>query len=222
MLTLYTGIGRLTLQKIENGKRIPIILMNRQEYALAPHELVLWSTLAFQILTMEEMKQYYFLELKRQNLSDKPDFAYLLRRLLVRGIVAEGSGVTAVDALYRLLCQMHITPVQNHMFMRVLTCLKLWMKGQLSLAMFPRYLKRPVNTKLETLILKLSEDLSFTVAELLGVMEHTIPTETALHQISETQKGEVLSEQVTLHHTQYPVLEGIANLYFKKQILLDK
>ena len=39
MLTLYTSIGRLTKQKLQNGTELPVILMGGQEHALAPHDL---------------------------------------------------------------------------------------------------------------------------------------------------------------------------------------
>ena len=224
MLTLYTGIGHLTIQRTRNGKRLPVILMNQQEYALTEPELLLWSLLAFQILTQEELTTYFSTEMKRQNLSDTPDFSHYLRRLLLRGIVAEGTGVTAVDALYRLLSQMHITPVKESFPLRLWTCLKLWGCGHLPLSMFPHYLKKPKNQPLELLILRLSSRLSFSVAELLSCMDisDAIPSQDDIDRICNCIKTGELAEQTALHHTQYPVLQSVANLYLKKQIILDK
>lgn len=224
MLTLYTGIGHLTVQKNKSEKALPIVIMNGQEYALADCELLLWSSLAFQILTLEELEHSYNAALKYQKISETPDFSYVLRRLLMRGLVAEGTGVTGVDALYRLLSQMHLTPVRENFPLRLLTCLRLWLGGHLTLSGFSKYLKKPENTQLELFILKLSKELSFSVAELLSYMDISTapPTQTALRQTCNTMKIEELAEQTTLHHVQYPVLQSIANLYLKKQIVLNK
>ena len=52
MLTLYTAVGTLKFQKTTGGKSIPLVINNGQEYGLSDDELLLWSCLAFQILTL--------------------------------------------------------------------------------------------------------------------------------------------------------------------------
>ena len=224
MLTLYTSIGHLTTQKTQNGTVIPVVQTGGHDYALAPRELLLWSSLAFQILTKEEAQVSYINQLVPSQLSDEPDFAYILRRLLMRGIVIQGGGVTGVEALYRLLAQMHIVPVKDSLFTRCIACFRAWRHGHIPLSMFPHYPKKPSCTPMETLILKLSEELSFSVAELLGHMEYStnVPTQNDLDSVTAVMKIDDLAEQVTLHHVQLPVLQGIANLYLKKQILLER
>ena len=51
MLTLYTAVGTLKFQKTTGGKSIPLVINDGQEYGLSDDELLLWSCLAFQILT---------------------------------------------------------------------------------------------------------------------------------------------------------------------------
>ena len=63
MLTLYTSIGHLTTQKTQNGTVIPVVQTGGHDYALAPRELLLWSSLAFQILTKEEAQVSYINQL---------------------------------------------------------------------------------------------------------------------------------------------------------------
>lgn len=161
MLTLFTAIGHLTIQKNDKGTRIPIVKTGGQEYALSTHELYLWSSLAFQILTKEELQQIYHTQAKEHLRPNDSDFTYVLRRLLTRGIIVQGGGVTGVDALYRLFAQMHIVPVKASPFMRFSSCVRAWLHGHLPLTMLPRYLKKPTCTPLEALILKLAEELSF-------------------------------------------------------------
>ena len=142
----------------------------------------------------------------------------------MRGIVIQGGGVTGVEALYRLLAQMHIVPVKDSLFTRCIACFRAWRHGHIPFSMFPHYLKKPSCTPMETLILKLSKELSFSVAELLGHMEYStnVPTQNDLDSVTAVMKIDDLAEQVTLHHVQLPVLQGIANLYLKKQILLER
>lgn len=56
MLTLYTAVGTLKFQKTTGGKSIPLVINDGQEYGLSDDELLLWSCLAFQILTLHELR----------------------------------------------------------------------------------------------------------------------------------------------------------------------
>ena len=231
MLTLFTAVGHLTMQKTEYGKRLPIVRVNKKEYAVAPRELILWSGLAFQILTKEELLRFYQVGIKHQNLPGDPDFDYILRRLLIRGLVVNGTGCTAVDALYHLLGQLHIAPVNEAFHVRLFACIKLWLSGRLPFYRIPHYLKRPENTPIEALILKLAQHLSFSVAELIGFVDPSslpgvpdligLPDSPDAQRLTNPERPEDI-EQTVLDHVQYPVLEGIANLYLKKQIIFQK
>lgn len=59
MLTLYTAVGTLKFQKTTGGKSIPLVINDGQEYGLSDDELLLWSCLAFQILTLHELQDAY-------------------------------------------------------------------------------------------------------------------------------------------------------------------
>ena len=61
MLTLYTAVGTLKFQKTTGGKSIPLVINDGQEYGLSDDELLLWSCLAFQILTLHELQDAYTL-----------------------------------------------------------------------------------------------------------------------------------------------------------------
>ena len=113
MLTLYTAIGTLKFVKNTNGKSTPMVLNNHQEFGLCDHELILWSCLAFQILQIHELESAYNVRLKNSGRPDGLAFSYYLNRLLLRGLIAKGEGVTGVDALYQLLGKLHILPVHE-------------------------------------------------------------------------------------------------------------
>lgn len=222
MLTIFTAIGHLSLHKIDSGKRIPFVQMDQEEYAMSPHELLLWSGLAFRIMTKNELQDYYNLEISRQKLPEKPDFDYILRRLLIRGIIVNGTGRTAVDALYRLLGPLRIIPVRDRLHLRLFACIRLWLRGHLSFCQFLHYMKRPENTPMENLLLKLVTESSFSAAQLIGCIDAGSQADPSSGIETPCTDSHDYIEYTALHHPQYPVLQGIANLYLKKQILFLK
>lgn len=226
MLTLYTTVGHLALRKGQNQKNYPEVHIHGQEYALVPEELVLWSSLAFQILTLDELKEAYQEGIALQGITSSGTFEYFLRRLLIRELIVKGSGLTGVDALYRLLGGLYIKPTQNSVFLRLFTCIRLYTKGDLSLSQFQQRLKKPENTKLEKLVLELSHTLPLSVAELLSYVElnSSLPPQKALQELYETTEEtcDTLAEKVQLHKTQLPIMQAIGNLYLQKQILFSK
>lgn len=226
MLTLYTAVGHLTLRKGQNHTNYPMVLIGKQEYGLVPEELALWSCLAFQILTLEELKKFYQEGLESKGIYSSGSFEYFLRRLLMRELITKGSGLTGVDALYRLLGNLYLEPVKDSWFLRLFTCIQLYTNGTLPLSEFQQRLKKPENTKLETLILGLSHELSLSVAELLEYVDSqsNLPPKVALQELYDNTEEtcDTLAEQVQIHQTQLPVLQAIGNLYLHKQILFNK
>lgn len=226
MLTLYTTAGHLALRKGQNQRNYPVVLINKQEYALVPEELVLWSCLAFQILTFDELKTAYQEGIKQQGISPSSTFEYFLRRMHLRELIVDGCGLTGVDALYRLLGGLYIHPVKDSVFARLFTCIQLYANGKMKLPEIHKRLKKPENTKLEKLVLELSQTISLSVAELLSYvdMHSALPPKEALESLydSTEETCDTLAEKVQLDKTQLPLMQAIGNLYLQKQILFLK
>ncbi len=228
MLTLYTAVGNLTIRKGSNQKQYPVILLNQREYALVPQELVLWTSLAFQILTRQELEKLYTTELTKQKISDDLSFEHFLRRLLLRGLITEGNGLTGVDALYGLLGTLYIEPVKNTRSIRLFTCIQQFIDGGMKMSDIGKHLKAPANSKLEELILKLTHMLPLSVAELLGYMELGEQIDIPLHQAMDVlykekeETCDTLAQKARINHMQLPVLQAIGNLYLHKQILFQQ
>ena len=116
MLTLYTAVGTLKFQKTTGGKSIPLVINDGQEYGLSDDELLLWSCLAFQILTLHELQDAYTLRQIQKEGPKGLSFQHYLNRLSLRGLVVSGIGLTGVDALYRLLGSLTIIPFEGYLF----------------------------------------------------------------------------------------------------------
>ena len=209
MLTLYTAVGTLKFQKTTGGKSIPLVINDGQEYGLSDDELLLWSCLAFQILTLHELQDAYTLRQIQKEGPKGLSFQHYLNRLSLRGLVVSGIGLTGVDALYRLL--------------GLFGCVQLYLEGTIGAKEFGRYLKKKPSSPMEDTILKLADKVSLTTAELVTSMEQ----EKVIHNESDIMDElytepettyQTLVDDVQIHHTQYPVLQAIANLYLNKQI----
>lgn len=227
MLTLYTAIGHLTFKKTTSGKPIALVINNDQEYGLSEYELVLWSCLAFQILQIHELKAAYNKRLPTKETTTPLPFSHYLNRLLLRGLITKGEGMTGVDALYRLLGELYITPIDNPFLPRLFTCIGLYLKGKIQRNDFPRYLKKVPVTPIEETILKLSRTVSLSTAELLGCMEQGKKPKNdgdvwAFLYQNPADTYRTLSDQAQLCHIQYPVLQAIGNLYLNQQISFEK
>lgn len=225
MLSLYTAIGVLKFAKSSNERPVPMVINNNQEYGLSEHELILWSCLAFQILQIHELKTAYEHRLQDAGKSEGLSFSHYLNRLLLRGLIAKGDGLTGVDALYRLLGNLHILPVSNSFPVRLFTCIQLRLEGKIGCRDMGKYLKKMPYTPIEETILKLTQTIPLTTAELVTCVDLKEEKESwdskelleKLYQNPDTTY-QTLMEDAQVHHIQYPVLQAIGNLYLNKQI----
>ena len=227
MLTLYTAIGTLKFVKNTDGKSTPMVLNNHQEFGLCDHELILWSCLAFQILQIHELESAYNVRLKNSGRPDGLAFSHYLNRLLLRGLIAKGEGVTGVDALYQLLGKLHILPVHETFSTRLFTCIQLYVDGKIKPGDFGKYLRKEKNTPIEETVLKLTKTIPLTTAELVTCVDQKkVPKqeEDVLTQLYDGTEDTylTLADQAQILHIQYPVLQAVGNLYLKKQISFQR
>ena len=94
MLTLYTAVGSLKFERT-NGKPVPYIINNEKEYGMSKEELLVWSCLAFQILTYPELEQVVERNCADSGQSISLPLSHYLNRLLLRGLLVKGMGVSA-------------------------------------------------------------------------------------------------------------------------------
>lgn len=102
MLTLYTAVGILRFEDCLKNHKTPIVINNHREYGLSEEEFILWSCLAFHIRQIHELHTAFSERLKLHNRSENIPMEPYLNRLIVRGLIVKGDGLTRIDALYRL------------------------------------------------------------------------------------------------------------------------
>lgn len=227
MMTLYTAVGSLRFQTGADGKSHPFVRNNHEEYGLSDHELLVWSCLAFQIVTIHELEKTYTARQKSSDSMKELPLSHYLNRLILRGLVVQGSGISGVDALYRLLGRLFITPIEDRFSVRLFSCIRLLLDKKITGAEMAKYLKKPDCTAIEKVILELAQTVPITTAELVTCIDRRKTVRNAEDIMAVLYENpdatsETLVDDVQLNHTQYPVLQAIGDLYLNKQILFQK
>lgn len=221
MITLYTAIGNYKL----NAHGLPTIFIGDNEYALDTHELILWTILAFRILTYQELKKEFYAKERELHILGELDFDHYLNRLKVRRLIASGQDCTGIDALYALIGHLHVQAIPGNLFLRTITFLKLWLISRISFAKASLVLHTEKPEPLEKQILSLVRHQTLSTAELILCIQNGT---TRLHNSQEliellysdelTNCESILSD-CRVNDSRYLVLTAIVNLYFKQRIL---
>lgn len=220
MITLYTAIGNYKL----NAHGLPTIFTGDNEYALDTHELILWTILAFRILTYQELKKEFYAKERDLHILGELDFDHYLNRLKVRRLIVSGQDCTGIDALYDLIGHLHVQAIPGNLFLRTITFLKLWLISRISFAKASLVLHTEKTEPLEKQILSLVRHQTLSTAELILCIQNGT---TRLHNSQEliellysdelTDCESILSD-CRVNDSRYLVLTAIVNLYFKQRI----
>lgn len=123
--TLYTAVGKLKMKGRINGMRCPLVTIGDREYILDMQEMILWTVLNWRILSMEETAALYEKKAQETGFSSHRDMEECMRRLIQRGLVAEGIGDTGADALYDLISDLYVVPISESLFLRIISFIRL-------------------------------------------------------------------------------------------------
>lgn len=220
MIKLYTAIGiyRLT----ENG--VPIVLTGDKECALDCHELLLWSSLAFRILTYQEARAEFYAKERELHLLGELDFDHYLNRLTMRRLIASGRDECGVDALYDLLGHLYIQKTPAGLLERTATFFKLWIFRHMPFR--------------QALLAFRREKLEADEKKLLSLIKHQLLSTAELIQCAQKENFHIHNSRQLIDHiytedssdcdtivtdgrtldVRYPVLTAVSNLYFKQEI----
>lgn len=195
MLTLYTAVGQYRLRNRTDGVAYPVVLLGRRELHLDPHEMLLWSSLAFSILTYQETKALFYEREAELHIISDLNFEHYLKRLIFRGLVASGTDCTGINALYRLLNPLYIRCAKASPLAKLAAMANLVLYRHFPLKSVLQIYNREALTREEKLLL------------------HRRNLENSpVHQLLEP---EYLSQE------KHQTITALANLYFKKQIIFD-
>ncbi|MBR2037021.1 MAG: hypothetical protein IKA09_04765 [Lachnospiraceae bacterium] len=220
MITLYTAIG---IYKLNTDGR-PSIIAGNEEYALDTYELILWSTLAYRILSYDELKEMFHEQLYELHVTNERGFEHYLNRLLSRNLIASGSNYTGVDALYSLLGRLHVEILPNGLLNQVLTFTKLVLSHSVPLRTALAVFHKEETTLPEKWVLSMIRYQPLTTAELILCNEKGIEQLynndqliDALYSDEHTDYESIVKDSC-ISTARNNILTAVANLYLKQRV----
>ena len=223
MITLYTSVGRYELRKNENGEKQPIVTVDQKEMALSREELLLWSCLMWGILTKEEAKTYFLKKAVRMDVSQEL-FDAVLQRLEVRQLVVSAQAEKGDIALYRLLANLYVIPLESSFMVKVQAFFRFIFFEKLPLTVAKNVFQKENYTEMERRVLHLARKARLSCAEILACIAND-EIDTSIGNQSEFQKEKArdnLGFFLWFCDGHRKALEAISTLYLNKDIIFDK
>ena len=223
MITLYTAVGRYELRRTENGEKQPIVIIDQKEMTLSREELLLWSCLMWEILTKEEAKTYFLKKAVRMDVSQER-FDAVLQRLEVRQLVVSAQAEKGDIALYRLLANLYVIPLESSFMVKVQAFFRFIFFEKLPLTVAKNVFQKENYTEMERRVLHLARKARLSCAEILACIAND-EIDTSIGNQSELQKGKArdnLGFFLWFCDGHRKALEAISTLYLNKDIIFDK
>lgn len=220
MIKLFTAIGNYKINKNEK----PVIVTSGRECVLDTHELLLWSSLAFRIMTYQEARAEFYAKERELHIMSELDFDHYLNRLIMRRLVASGRDETGMDALYDLLGHLYLEKVPASFFAKTTAFLRLWLGKHLPIQTAFGVFRTAKPKPEEKRVLMLLGSQQLSTAELIQCMEkgrlHIRSSKQLLKHIYAEESldcSTIVTECRTLE-SRRSILAAIANLYLKQLI----
>ena len=224
--TIYTAVGNLQHRITENGEKYPVIRLKNQDYPVDPQELTVWAALCWRLCGLEQLQTHYA-QLARSLPVERRTLESCVTRLEMRGLIAKGVGSTGLEALYDLLCDLYVQPVSEKLSYRVSAFLSLLRHG-VSVTKARRVFVRDRRNDREAQVMALARQALLSTAELvkcaeLGVTDVSSDEKLmdALYDDEDTTSDNI-GMLMQVAQSREPVTAAIANLYLRKQIVLER
>lgn len=228
MNRLYTAVGCLHIDGQQNGKRVPIVKLKGQEYILDIQEFIVWSILNWRILRIEQVKELYEAKENETGFYASRSFDDCICRLLQRGLLAEGSGDTGKEALYALLADLYIVPISENLLLRLWSFIRLCVFGKVPYSVAKKILKRDKRTADERKVMYLAKQMLLSTAEIVKCFGQEKVDFCCEEELLDLLYGDDVTTSDNLADTiRYlsecrPVITSVANLYLRRQIILER
>lgn len=167
----YTAIGRFGRKTNSNGQHCPVILLGGKEYMADIQEMAIWACLNWRITRKEEIGSLYEKSISQSGFTSNRSWEECVERLLMRGLLARGTGETDYDALYDLLAPLYIIPAEGSLPLRALAFLKLALFGHIPSSAAKRLFRRDRRTETEKQAMALARQALLSTAEIIKCTE---------------------------------------------------
>lgn len=223
----YTAVGHLRKKHDGPDRTYPVIIVNQKEYMMDMQEMAVWTALCWRLLDWPKLQDRY--EMLSKSIPDsKRTLEACLQRLQSRGLVASGSGITDFDALYDLLGGLYVVPILERVPLRVATFCKLVLCKGVPCKQAAVLFRKDRRSKDETQVMALTRQAFLSTAELIRCMELGVTDIStgdklmaALYNDTDTTCDNIRFA-VQGSSYQAPITMAVANLYLRKQIILQR
>ena len=227
-MTLYTAIGKYEFRRDKDGNKLPVIIAEEHEYTLDIWEMILWSSLIWNIHTHNEITKIFYKKEREVHVLGELSCDTYIDRLENAGLIVSGHGITAADALHDLLSKLYVIPVMANFFTKSAAFLHLTFVKRIPYHVTRHIFDKPQFSTAEAKIMKLAGQNRLSVGELIKCVECGIvdvSTNDKLMDSLYTDDITTYKNIGTLFRTCdscNPVLEAVATLYLNKHILFER
>ena len=227
-MTLYTAIGKYEFRKDTDGNKVPVIVAEDKEYTLDIWEMILWSSLIWNIHTHDEITKIFYKKEREVHVLGELSCETYIDRLESAGLIVSGHGITAVDALHDLLSKLYIIPVKATFLSKSIAFLHLTFVKRIPSKVTKHIFDKPQFSAAEAKVMKLAGQNRLSVGELIKCVECGVVDVSTNDKLMDSLYDDEITTYKnigTLFRTCdscYPVLEAVASLYLNKQIVFER
>ena len=228
MKMLYTAVGIFKLKNQGKNNVYPTVILSGNECRLDVQEMMIWSALNWRITDDKKLYTYYSEQKKKSGVVFSRSYTDTLNRLIVRGLVASGSGENGEEALYDLISGLYIIPLYQSPFIRIISFLRMVFIFKLPYEKAKVLFERDKKNKNERRIIKLAFSAPMSTAEIVKCIDKNIDfilNEDDVMEFLYDDKfttSENIAESVRGLSSVRTVLTAVSNLYLRRQILFER
>ena len=227
-MTIYTAIGKYEFRKDTDGHKVPVIVAEDKEYTLDIWEMILWSSLIWNIHTHDEITKIFYKKEREVHVLGELSCETYIDRLESTGLIVSGHGITAVDALHDLLSKLYVIPVTANFFTKSAAFLHLTFVKRIPYKVTKHIFDKPQFSAAEAKVMKLAGQNRLSVGELIKCVECGVVDVSTNDKLMDSLYDDEITTYKnigTLFRTCdacNPVLEAVATLYLNKHILFER
>lgn len=227
-MTLYTAIGKYEFRRDKDGNKLPVIIAEEKEYTLDIWEMILWSSLIWNIHTHDEITKIFYKKEREVHVLGELSCETYIDRLESTGLIVSGHGITAADALHDLLSKLYVIPVTANFFTKSAAFLHLTFMKHMPFEVTKHIFDKPQFSAAEAKVMKLAGQNRLSVGELIKCVECGVVDVSTNDKLMDSLYDDEITTYKnigTLFRTCdscNPVLEAVASLYLNKQIVFER
>lgn len=227
MITFYTAIGRYVLRRDEQGLQYPVVITHRGENILDVQEMIIWSCLLWKVSTYDELKNEYCTQSRNAHICGEYSLDHYLNRLQQRGLVVSGKDYVGIDAIYDLLSRLYVIPITDSLLAKIGAFISLTIRG-VPLRITSNIFRSTQLSENESQVLSIARQQMMSTSELIQCVQLGVTDVSTDDKLLEALYSDETTTSDNIHipsrfaQKQQPVLQAVANLYLKKQIMFEK